>query len=231
MQAWLQHSNHPAWTCCHGTGSKPGSIRCNVVLQAALQATQQATDGPRRKTDPDSRVENGTGSGLLLPKYCEAVYKSLRRPTRTINVSSLGPCCGQGRLCGSCHAASPSCYMVALLQLARAALMALWQLACGKTALLLWLLGIDLLLMGTSMVCEFLSTEPLVLISFFEETHAPAFCGSPATSSAQQGRPLLRGVQHTRACLCRVPGAQQQTLSGHASFSLACTCIQLVTLC
>ena len=161
MRAWLQRSDHPAWTCCHGRGSKPGSLHCNVVPQAALQATQQATDGPRRKTDPDSSAENGTGTGLLLPKYCEAVYKSLRRPTRTINVSRLWPCCGQGRFCGSCPAASSACIMVALLQLAHAALMALWQLACGRTALLLWLHGIDLLLLGKSVVHDLPCTEPL----------------------------------------------------------------------
>ena len=41
-------------------------------------------------------------------------------------------------------------------------MVALWQLACRKTSLLLWLQGIDLLLVETSVVCEMLSKEPLV---------------------------------------------------------------------
>ena len=126
MQAWLQRRDHPAWTCCHSGGQKPASLHCSVVLQAALQATQQATDGPRRKTDPNSSTENGTSSSLLLPKYCEAIYKSLRRPTRTINVSSMCHWHSQGRCCGSCHPASSS---------------RLWWLCCSWPTPPSWLCG------------------------------------------------------------------------------------------
>ncbi len=111
-----------------------------------------------------------------------------------------------------------------LLQLARAALMALWQLACSKAFLLLWLRGIDLLLMGQVWSVSFCAQRPLVLISC-----PPAFCGPPG--SAQQGRPLLREVQLTRACLCTVLAAQHQTLSRHACFSLACMRTLAVRLC
>ena len=70
-----------------------------------------------------------------------------------------------------------------LLQLARAALMALWQLACSKAVLLLWLRGIDLLLMGQVWSVSFCAQRPLVLISC-----PPAFCGPPAVRQRTAGQ-------------------------------------------
>ena len=56
-----------------------GSVRFPVtLLQAVLQATEQATQGSGKKASQN---------GLLHPQYCESVYKSLRRPTRTIEVT------------------------------------------------------------------------------------------------------------------------------------------------
>jgi len=49
-----------------------------TLLQAVLQATEQATQGSGKKASQN---------GLLHPQYCESVYKSLRRPTRTIEVT------------------------------------------------------------------------------------------------------------------------------------------------
>ncbi len=57
-----------------------------------MQATEQATQGSGKKASQN---------GLLHPQYCESVYKSLRRPTRTIEVtraslslgSTLYNCC------------------------------------------------------------------------------------------------------------------------------------------
>lgn len=50
-----------------------------LCFQAVLQATEQATQGSGKKANQN---------GLLHPQYCESVYRSLRRPTRTIEVSS-----------------------------------------------------------------------------------------------------------------------------------------------
>ena len=52
-----------------------------ICLQAVLQATEQATQGAGKLAGQN---------GLLHPQYCESVYKSLRRPTRTIEVSNTG---------------------------------------------------------------------------------------------------------------------------------------------
>lgn len=56
-------------------------------MQAVLQATEQATQGSGKKA---------SSNGLLHPQYCESVYKSLRRPTRTIEVVLIlaVPCLG-----------------------------------------------------------------------------------------------------------------------------------------
>lgn len=52
----------------------------STVTQAVLQATEQATQGSGKKA---------SSNGLLHPQYCESVYKSLRRPTRTIEVGKV----------------------------------------------------------------------------------------------------------------------------------------------
>ena len=51
----------------------------HALLQAVLQATEQATKGSGKQARQN---------GLLPPQYCESVYRSLRRPTRTIEVWS-----------------------------------------------------------------------------------------------------------------------------------------------
>ena len=48
-----------------------------LCFQAVLQATEQATQGAGKKANQN---------GLLHPQYCESVYRSLRRPTRTVEV-------------------------------------------------------------------------------------------------------------------------------------------------
>ncbi|KAA6429562.1 MAG: chloroplast 1-hydroxy-2-methyl-2-(E)-butenyl-4-diphosphate synthase precursor [Trebouxia sp. A1-2] len=54
--------------------------KSTVGPQAVLQATEQATQGSGKKASQN---------GLLHPQYCESVYKSLRRPTRTIEVGNV----------------------------------------------------------------------------------------------------------------------------------------------
>ncbi|KAL3136509.1 hypothetical protein ABBQ38_005759 [Trebouxia sp. C0009 RCD-2024] len=48
--------------------------------KAVLQATEQATQGNGKKAHQN---------GLLHPQYCESVYRSLRRPTRTVEIGNV----------------------------------------------------------------------------------------------------------------------------------------------
>ncbi len=81
-------------------GGKYSKKRLSTVsvhlLQAVLQATEQATQGSGKKASQN---------GLLHPQYCESVYKSIRRPTRTIEVTRASLSLGSA-LSSSCCASA-----------------------------------------------------------------------------------------------------------------------------